>query len=126
VTPPAPAPKPKPQPKTPKPKAPEVAPAPQSALAASPPPQRSDAASFTHFRELAGRGDADAALRIAEMFETGRGVQVSNNQAYFWYAVAEKRGAAGAAGKKEAVARKLQPLEIEQMDKRARGMLSGN
>jgi serine/threonine protein kinase len=112
--------KPKPQPPTlkPKPVKTEVAtvePPPVSV----PPPEKT----FTYYRELAGRGDAAAALRVGEMFESGRGVLANNNQAYFWYLIAEKRGVAGAADKKDIVARKLQRLEIEQMDKLARGVL---
>jgi TPR repeat protein len=66
---------------------------------------------------LARRGDAGAALKVGELFEAGRGVAQSNNLAYLWYAIAEQRGAGGAGAKKDAVAARLQPTELEQVKK---------
>jgi hypothetical protein len=56
------------------------------------------------------------------MYEAGRGTVANNNVAYLWYAIAEHRGVAGGRAKKEAVAAKLQPKEIEQMDRQARAL----
>jgi serine/threonine protein kinase len=82
-----------------------------------PTPPEGDAAAFTYNRDLALRGDANAALRLGEMYEAGRGTAPSINWAYAWYAIAEQRGAAEAKAKKDAVARRLQPKEIEQAEK---------
>ena len=81
-----------------------------------------DAAAFACYRELAKRGDADAALRLGEMYESGRGVLASNNWAYMWFLIAERRGAAGAKAKRDAIAPRLQPKELEQAESQARGV----
>jgi hypothetical protein len=80
-------------------------------------PPSGDAAAFTYYRALANRGDADAALKLGEMHEAGRGTAPNNVWACSWYALAERRGAAGARVKKEAVVNKLQPPEVGQCDK---------
>jgi serine/threonine protein kinase len=108
---------PKPQP------APKSAPAPESrpeAPIATPP--AGDAAAFAYYRGLALRGDADAAQRVGDLFETGRGTAPNPNWAYVWYSVAELRGIAAAKPKKEAMAGRLQAKEIEQADKLARSL----
>jgi len=116
------SPKPRPEPE---PKA-EPRPAPPAeprieAQAVSPP--AGDTAAFSHYRGLALRGDADAALRVGEFFETGRGTAMNANWAYVWYSVAEHRGVAAAKTKKEAMAGRLQAKEIEQADKLAKGLV---
>jgi serine/threonine protein kinase len=85
-------------------------------------PPAGDAAAFAHFRGLALRGDADAAHRVGELFEAGRGTAANANWAYVWYSVAELRGVASAKAKKEAMAGRLQAKEIEQADKLARSL----
>ena len=80
----------------------------------APTPPSGDAAAFTYYRALANRGDADAALRLGEMHEAGRGTAPNNVWACSWYALAERRGAAGAKARKEAVANRLQPPEVGQ------------
>jgi len=92
------------------------------AVQVSPAPPSGDAAAFTYYTGLAHRGDARAALTLGELYESGRGVGASNNWAYLWYSVAERRGAAGAKPKKDAVATKLQPKEIEQLERQVRGV----
>jgi len=77
---------------------------------------RNDADAFTYYRDLAHGGDANAAFKLGEMYEAGRGVAQSNNSAYIWYSVSDRRGVAGAKPKKDAVARKLQSVEISQAD----------
>jgi hypothetical protein len=94
----------------------------KTALAAQAPP-RGDVAAFTYYSGLAHRGDAGAALTLGELYEGGRGVGASNNWAYLWYSVAERRGAAGARAKKDAMAARLQPKEIEQLDRQVRGVV---
>jgi serine/threonine protein kinase len=96
-----------------------VAPAPVT----KPLPPEGTPAAFAYYRELAGRGDADAALRIGEMYEAGRGVAQSPNWAYAWYLVAENRGVPGAQAKKEAVFARLQPKDIEQAEKLAKSLM---
>ncbi len=88
-----------------------------------PAPPVGDTAAFTHYRDLAHRGDSGAAMTLGELYESGRGVGASNNWAYLWYSVAERRGAAGARPKKDAVAARLQPKEIEQLDRQARSIV---
>jgi hypothetical protein len=83
-------------------------------------PPKGDVAAFAYFNEFAKRGHPEAALRVAEMFEEGRGTVANPNWAYAWYMVAEHRGAAGAKPKKEAIVRRLQPKDIEQAEKFAR------
>jgi hypothetical protein len=89
----------------------------------APAPPTGDAAAFSYYRDLAHRGDSGAALTLGEIYESGRGVGASNNWAYLWYSVAERRGAAGAKPKKDAVASRLQPKEIEQLDRQVRGIV---
>jgi len=102
-----PKPVPKPEPKT------------ESPIAA---PPAGDAAAFAYYRALALRGDPDAALRVGDLFEAGRGTAVNPNWAYVWYSVAEVRGVAEAKAKKEAMAKRLQAKEVEQADKLARSL----
>jgi hypothetical protein len=91
---------------------PKPAPAPPPAAAAP----KSDLEAFEHYQQLAHRGSADAALKLAELYEAGRGVSQSNNWACSWYALAERRGVAAAKAKREAVVKKLQPREVRQCD----------
>jgi len=86
------------------------------------PPPAGDAAAFAYYRGLALRGDADAALRVGDLFEAGRGTAVNPNWAYVWYSVAEARGVAEAKLKKDAMAKRLQAKELEQADKLARSL----
>jgi hypothetical protein len=108
------------QKKTPEPQIAAVEPAPPPQPPAPQCPQQGEVAIYNCFRELARSGDALAALKVGELFEAGRGVARSNNTAYYWYAVSEQRGAPGAKAKKDAVAARLQPMEIDQMDKLVR------
>jgi hypothetical protein len=102
-------------------------PAPVPVATAKPPtpPTGDAAAAYSFYKDLAHRGDASAALTLGELYESGRGVNASNNWAYLWYSVADRRGAAGARAKKEAVAARLQPKEIEQADRQVRGLVEG-
>jgi len=84
---------------------------------APPPPDAREA--FRHYLDLARRGDGSAALKVGELYEAGRGVAASNNWAYAWYSVAERCGVTAAKSKKDAVANRLQPVEIRQADKLA-------
>jgi hypothetical protein len=99
----------------------EIKPAP-TAGPPKPEPPKGDGAAFAHYRGLANRGDAEAALKLGEMHEAGRGTAPNNNLAYLWYSVAEQRGVAGARARKEGVAARLQPKEIEQMDRAAKSL----
>ena len=98
------------------PKQPAPVPVPTALAEPAAPVPKNDDEAFTHFQRLAHQGSADAALKLAELYEAGRGVSQSNNWACSWYALAERRGAAGAKSKKESVAKKLQPREIRQCD----------
>jgi tRNA A-37 threonylcarbamoyl transferase component Bud32/HAMP domain-containing protein len=76
---------------------------------------------YEFFRKLALQGDADAALRVAQMLEEGRGVAQSNLWACGWYELAARRGVAAAAARKSAVALGLQPRELKQCNDWADG-----
>jgi hypothetical protein len=83
-------------------------------------PQQGDVAIYNCYRALALGGDASAALKVGELFEAGRGVGQSNNWAYYWYLLAEQRSADGARSRKEAIAKRLQKIEIEQVHEQLR------
>jgi len=87
---------------------------------------RSDAESFTYYRDLAHGGDAGAAFTLGEMYEQGRGVAANNNWAYLWYSVAEQRGVTNAKSKKDAIAASLQPVEIEQIDRQVQAVVDAS
>jgi TPR repeat protein len=87
-------------------------------------PPTGDVAAFAYYNELAKRGHPEAALRVAEMFEEGRGAAANPNWAYAWYMVAEHRGVAGAKPKKDAILSRLQPKDIEQAEKFAKTQMS--
>jgi hypothetical protein len=106
-----------PEPKSPEPQIASVAP-PQPPAPKC--PEQGDVAIYNCYRALAGKGDAFAALKVGELYEAGRGVRRSNNSAYFWFVVSELRGEPSAKAKKDAISARLQPIEIEQMDKLAR------
>lgn len=84
---------------------------------------RNDADAFTYYRDLAHNGNADAAYKLGELYQSGRGVAASNNWAYLWYSVAERRGVPAAKPKKEATMSKLQPAEIEQIDRQVQALV---
>jgi TPR repeat protein len=115
------------RPEIPKPKPaakPEPRPEPRPEPKPEPaPPPVGEAAAFAHYRALALKGDADAALRVGDLYDAGRGTTANPNWAYVWYSVAESRGVAAAKAKKEALAGRLQAKEIEQADKLARSLM---
>ncbi|MGW8270933.1 MAG: protein kinase domain-containing protein [Burkholderiales bacterium] len=84
---------------------------------------RNDADAFAYYRDLAHGGNAAAAYKLGELYEAGRGVAVSNNWAYLWYSVAERRGVQAARPKKAATMSKLQPAEIEQIDRQVQALV---
>jgi serine/threonine protein kinase len=92
----------------------QALPAPSKPSEATVPVPPDDTGAVAHYRKLAQQGDVDGALKLAEMYEAGRGVVQSNNWAYSWYAVAQRRGAGAAKLRKDAVGAKLQPREREQ------------
>jgi hypothetical protein len=102
-----------------------LVPPPPEAKPAQECPQQGEIAIYTCYRELARRGDAGAALKVGELFEAGRGVAQSNNLAYLWYAIAEQRGAGGAGAKKDAVAARLQPVELQQAREQMKDYIRG-
>ncbi len=68
-------------------------------------------------RTRALQGDASAQYRLGENYETGRGVTQNYFQAYYWYSAAARGGNAAAKSKKDQMAARLQPAEIQQADK---------
>ena len=93
---------------------PKPAPAPAAAsdkAGAAVPPEKPDT------RALALKGDAAAQFRLGEMYETGRDVTQNYFQAYYWYSAALRGGHAAARGKKDQMAARLQPAEVQQADR---------
>jgi serine/threonine protein kinase len=106
---------------------PPPSPAPGTAPTPEPPVPAfgSDSDRFDYYKKRAQQGDANAAFLLGGMYEAGRGVAQSNNWAYTWYSIADRRGVAAAKPKKDAVARKLQPMEITQADRLVEGLVGG-
>ena len=77
-------------------------------------PPAGDAPAFTYFLGFAHRGNGEAMLKVAESYESGRGVAQNGVWACGWYELAGRRGVSGAKARKEAVAIKLQPRELRQ------------
>jgi hypothetical protein len=77
-------------------------------------PPAGDVPAFTYFLGFAHRGNGEAMLKVAESYESGRGVAQNGVWACGWYELAGRRGVSGAKARKEAVAIKLQPRELRQ------------
>ena len=89
----------------------------------SPPP--GDVPAFTYYRGLASSGNGEAMLKVAESYESGRGVAQNNVWACGWYELAARRGILAARTRKEAVASKLQSRELRQCQDMADAAPSG-
>jgi protein kinase-like protein len=100
----------------------ETKPAPEPAptvAAVTPPkpvldPPAGDGPAFTYYLGFAHRGNAEAMLKVAESYETGRGVAQNNVWACGWYERAGRLGVSGASKRKDAISSKLQPRELRQ------------
>src|SRR5688572_4914102 len=79
-----------------------------------PSPPAGDVPAFSHYLGFAHRGDGEAMLKVAESYESGRGVAQNSVWACGWYELAGRRGVSGAKARKEAVAIRLQPRELRQ------------
>jgi serine/threonine protein kinase len=77
-------------------------------------PPAGDVPAFSYYLGFAHRGDGEAMLKVAESYESGRGVAQNGVWACGWYELAGRRGVSGAKARKEAVASKLQPRELRQ------------
>ena len=97
--------------------APAPAPAKESAQVAARPPGKTAEKGGTDDRARALQGDPAAQLKLGELYENGRGVPQNNFQAYYWYSAAVRGGNTGARVKKERMAARLQPAEIQQAEK---------
>jgi hypothetical protein len=53
-------------------------------------------------------------LKVAESYETGRGVAQNHLWACGWYERAGRLGVSGASQRKDAISSKLQPRELRQ------------
>ena len=84
-------------------------------------PPSGDGPAFTYYSGLAHRGNGEAMLKVAESYESGRGVAQSSLWACAWYELASRRGVSGAQARKEAVTGKLQPQEVKQCQRWADG-----
>ena len=77
-------------------------------------PPAGDVPAFSYYLGFAHRGNGEAMLKVAESYESGRGVAQNGVWACGWYELAGRRGVSGAKARKEAVATKLQPRELRQ------------
>jgi serine/threonine protein kinase len=73
-----------------------------------------DGPAFTYHLGYAHRGNGEAMLKVAQSYESGRGVAQSNVWACSWYELAGRRGVPEARARKEALVGKLQPRELKQ------------
>jgi len=90
---------------------------PAEAAKPKPPDAAPTAKSAPDDRTRALQGDASAQYQQGENYETGRGVAQNYFQAYYWYSAAARGGNAAARAKKDQMAARLQPAEIQQADK---------
>jgi len=85
---------------------------PEKAAGLTAPP--GDGPAFTYHLGYAHRGNGEAMLKVAESYESGRGIAQSNVWACSWYELAGRRGVPEAKARKEALVGKLQPRELKQ------------
>lgn len=64
------------------------------------------------FQRAAGRGDAIAQLNLGELYETGRGLPRDLSEAWIWYSLAARLGNEWAQGRRDAVAKRLDPAAL--------------
>jgi localization factor PodJL len=74
------------------------------------------AAAAEWFRKAAMRGVIDSQFNIAVLYERGAGVEQSAAEAYKWYALAARQGDAGAARKRDEIARQLDARTLTAMN----------
>ena len=77
-------------------------------------PPSGDVPAFNYYLAFAHRGNGEATLKVAESYESGRGVAQNSVWACGWYELAARRGVPGAKARKVALALKLQPRELKQ------------
>ncbi|HTL25462.1 MAG TPA: serine/threonine-protein kinase, partial [Burkholderiales bacterium] len=95
---------------------PVVKPEPEKVVAVAPEkpalsPPAGDGPAFTYYLGFAHRGNGEAMLKVAESYESGRGIAQNNVWACGWYERAGRLGVAGARARKDAISGKLQPRE---------------
>ena len=112
------------QPVREEPKAAAAAPrAPDTTAPATPP--NDDKEAFAFYRARAQTGDAEAMFQLGDRYEKGKGVALSNNQAYLWFGLSACSGHAGARGRKAQVAERLQPAELRVADRQVESIGKG-
>jgi localization factor PodJL len=74
------------------------------------------AAAAEWFRKAAMRGVIDSQFNLAVLCERGAGVEQSVAEAYKWYALAARQGDAGAARKRDEIARQLDARTLTAMN----------
>ena len=77
-------------------------------------PPAGDGPAFTYYLGFAHRGNGEAMLRVAESYESGRGIAQNHVWACGWYERAGRLGVSGAKARKDALSSKLQPRELKQ------------
>jgi len=77
-------------------------------------PPSGDVPAFNYYLASAHRGNGEATLKVAESYESGRGVAQNSVWACGWYELAARRGVPGAKARKDALALKLQSRELKQ------------
>jgi hypothetical protein len=74
------------------------------------------AAAADWFRKAAMRGVIDSQFNLAVLYERGAGVEQNTAEAYKWFALAAHQGDAGAARKRDEVAKKLDDSSLKAMN----------
>jgi TPR repeat protein len=77
-------------------------------------PPAGDRPAFLYYLDYAHKGNGEATMKVAESYESGRGVAQNGIWACGWYEVAARRGVEDAIARKNAVAEKLQAPERKQ------------
>ncbi len=76
-------------------------------------PPAGDVPAFSYFLGFAHRGNGEAMLKVAESYESGRGVAQNGVWACGWYELAGRRGVSGARRARKR-SRQVQPRELRQ------------
>ena len=69
-------------------------------------------AALKEFTALAGQGDADAQVKLGDMYAQGQGVTQDNVQAYKWYEIAARNGQQDASAARDKLKSKMSAEDV--------------
>jgi len=72
------------------------------------------------FRQAAEHGDGVACAKLGWMYAEGQGVIQDSVQAHMWYSLAAARGEQSAAEARDALAKQMTPVQIDEAQRLAR------